>query len=67
MANPVGTLLHHSEPIDPTLWAWLSAKINHVLGLSPGVMVMILGAMIVSFPVVVMVLVWRRRNALDND
>jgi hypothetical protein len=45
----------------------LSAKINHVLGLSPGVMVMILGAVIVSFPVVVMVLVWRRRNALDSD
>jgi hypothetical protein len=63
MANPVGTLLHHSEPIDPTLWAWLSTKINHVLGLSPGVMVLILGAAIVLFPVVLIVLVWRRRSS----
>jgi len=45
MAGPIGTpfgaprvpLLHHSEPIDPTLWEWLSAKIDHVLGISPGV------------------------------
>jgi hypothetical protein len=62
MADPLGTLLHHSEPIDPTLWEWLSAKIDDVVGLSPGVMILILGAFIVLFPVVVMVLVWRRRR-----
>jgi hypothetical protein len=61
MANPVGPLLHHSEPIDPDLWESLSTKIDHVLGFSPGVMVMLLGAFIVLFPVVVMLLVWRKR------
>ncbi|MCI0804503.1 MAG: hypothetical protein J4O05_07845, partial [Chloroflexi bacterium] len=60
--TPLGPLLHHSEPIDPTLWEWLSAKIDHVLGLSPGVMVLILGTLIVLFPIVVMVVALRRRR-----
>tara|TARA_B110000196_G_scaffold235840_1_gene204325 strand:- start:46 stop:249 length:204 start_codon:yes stop_codon:yes gene_type:complete len=67
MADPFGTLLHHSEPIDPDLWEWLSTKVDHLLGLSPGVMMLIMGALIVLFTVVVMVLVWRRRTALDRD
>ncbi|HIF71772.1 MAG TPA: hypothetical protein EYQ61_04385 [Dehalococcoidia bacterium] len=62
MANPLGPLLHHSEPIDPDLWESLAAKIDHVLGLSPGVMVLFLGAFIVLFPLVVMVMVWRKRR-----
>ncbi|MCH7984296.1 MAG: hypothetical protein J4O01_10190 [Chloroflexi bacterium] len=62
--TPLGPLLHHSEPIDPTLWEWLSAKIDHVLGLSPGVMVLILGTLIVLFPIVVMVVALRRRRGL---
>ncbi|MDP6666041.1 MAG: hypothetical protein QF357_01435 [Dehalococcoidia bacterium] len=62
MANPTGTLLHHAEPIDPTLWEWLSAKIDHLLGFSPGVMVLILGAIIILFPVAVMVIAVRRRR-----
>ena len=75
MAGPIGTpfgaprvpLLHHSEPIDPTLWEWLSAKIDHVLGISPGVMVFILGSGIVLFPVIVMVMVWRRQRTAGDD
>ncbi|MCI0776278.1 MAG: hypothetical protein J4O07_11590 [Chloroflexi bacterium] len=63
--TPLGPLLHHSEPIDPTLWEWLSAKIDHVLGLSPGVMVLILGTLIVLFPIVVMVVALRRRRSLE--
>ena len=66
MANPVGTLLHHSEPIDPDLWEWLSAKIDHVLGVSPGVIVFVLGALIVLFPIVIMVLVIRRRGSVGE-
>lgn len=65
LRTPMGTLLHHSEPIDPTLWEWLSAKIDHVLGLSPGVMVLILGAFIVLFPIVVIVVAVRRRRSLE--
>jgi hypothetical protein len=56
-------LAHHSEPIDPDLWVWLSTKMNHVLGVDAGAMVLILGAIIVLFPIVVMVLVWRKRRA----
>jgi len=54
---------------EPDLWEWLSTKVDHLLGLSPGVMMLIMGALIVLFPVVVMVLVllWRRRTALDRD
>ena len=62
--TPLGPLLHSSEPIDPTLWAWLSEQIDHVLGLSPGVMVLILGTLIVLFPIVVMVVAVRRRRGL---
>ena len=64
--TPLGPLLHVSEPIDPTLWAWLSDKIDHVLGLSPGVMILILGVLIVLFPVVVMVAAVRRRRKMER-
>lgn len=70
MAVPFGVpavpVLHASEPIDPTLWAWLSDKIDHVLGLSPGMVIAILGTFIVLFPIVVMVMVWRRRGEMGR-
>ncbi len=56
-----GPLLHVSEPIDPTLWAWLSDKIDHVLGLSPGVVIAIIGTFIVVFPIVLMFFALRNR------
>ncbi|NQW20722.1 MAG: hypothetical protein HQ477_08370 [Chloroflexi bacterium] len=55
-------LAHHSEPIDPALWEWLRVKIDHVLGLSPGVLMILLGTVIVLFPVIVMALLWRKRR-----
>jgi hypothetical protein len=67
MSNPLETVLHHSEPIDPILWDWLSAKIDDVLGIPSGSMVFILGTMIVLFPVMVMVLLWRRQRAARHD
>jgi len=63
---PPGTLLHHSEPIDPTLWEWLSVKIDHVLGLSPIVMILTLGALMVVFPIVLMVVAARRRRGMER-
>jgi hypothetical protein len=70
MAVPLGVpavpLLHVSGPIDPTLWAWLSDKIDHVLGISPGVMVLILGTFIVLFPVVVMIVALHKRRAMGR-
>ena len=67
MPNPLETVLHHSEPIDPTLWEWLSLKIDDVLGLHSSAMVFILGAATVLFPVVVMLLVWRRHRITRHD
>jgi len=66
MANPIGPLLHHSEPIDPTLWEWLSTKINHVVGLSPGVVIAILGTFFVLFPIVVMIVAVRKRREMGR-
>ncbi len=67
LAAPLGPLLHNAEPIDPNLWAWLSDKIDHVLGLSPGVVISILGTLIVLFPIVVMVIAVRRRRGMERD
>ena len=44
-------LLHHSEPADPTLLAWIRDRIDAILGLGPAAIVLILGALIVAFPV----------------
>ena len=44
-------LLHHSEPADPTLLAWIRERIDAILGLGPAAIVLILGALIVAFPV----------------
>tara|TARA_Y100001970_G_C13577062_1_gene529042 strand:- start:152 stop:337 length:186 start_codon:yes stop_codon:yes gene_type:complete len=54
------TLAHHSEPIDPVLWDWISAEINHLLGISSGVMVVLLGALIMVLPMALLVMVRRR-------
>ena len=59
-------LLHHSEPIDPTLWEWLSTKIDHVLGISPGAMVLILGGLIVLFPIIIAVTAVIKRRDIER-
>jgi hypothetical protein len=57
-------LLHHAEPADPTLLAWIRERIDAILGLGPATMVLILGVLIVAFPVSlgVWVLIQRRRT-----
>lgn len=57
-------LLHHSEPADPTLLRWIRERIDAVLGLGPAAIVLILGALIVAFPVAlgVWVVIQRRRH-----
>lgn len=57
-------LLHHSEPADPTLLAWIRERIDAILGLGPAAIVLILGALIVAFPVGlgVRVVLQRRRR-----
>ncbi|MDE0025090.1 MAG: hypothetical protein OXP69_11830 [Spirochaetaceae bacterium] len=60
----VPVLLHHSEPADPTLLAWIRDRIDAILGLGPAAIVLILGALIVAFPVAlgVRVVLQRRRR-----
>jgi len=57
-------LLHHSEPADPTLLAWIRERIDAILGLGPAAIVLILGALIVAFPVAlgVQAVLQRRRR-----
>ena len=57
-------LLHHSEPADPTLLVWIRERIDAVLGLGPAAIVLILGVLIIAFPVAlgVRVLLQRRRR-----
>ena len=57
-------LLHHSEPADPTLLHWIREQIDAMLGLEPAAIVLILGALIVAFPVALggWVVIQRRRR-----
>ena len=57
-------LLHHSEPADPTLLHWIRERIDAVLGMGPAAIVLILGALIVAFPVLLgaVVVIQRRRR-----
>ena len=57
-------LLHHSEPADPTLLQWIRERIDAVLGLGPAPIVLILGALIVAFPMLLgaIVVIQRRRH-----
>ena len=55
-------LLHHSEPADPTLLAWIRDRIDAILGLGPAAIVLTLGALIVAFPVALGVRVVLQRH-----
>ena len=57
-------LLHHAEPADPTLLLWIRDSIDAILGLGPSSIVLILGALIVAFPVTLgaWVLIQRRQR-----
>lgn len=52
-------VLHHSESIDPTLIDWIRHEIDAVLGLGPETIVVGLGALIVAFPIALMVMARR--------
>lgn len=57
-------LLHHAEPADPTLLQWIRERIDVLFGLGPAPIVLILGAVIVAFPITlgVWVALQRRRG-----
>jgi hypothetical protein len=62
MPNPFDVLLHHSEPIDPTLWEWIEDEIHDVLGIDSAVAVLILGLLMIAFPLAVLVLAVRKQR-----
>ena len=55
-------LLHHSEPADPTLLAWIRDQIDALLGVGPPVLVIGLGVVIVALPVAIGVAAMRQRR-----
>jgi hypothetical protein len=59
-------LLHHSESIDPTLLDWIRHEIDAVLGLGPVTIVVLLGAVIVAFPVALLFAARRRAGGSDE-
>lgn len=46
----VRSSLHHSESIDPTLAQWIKDLIDDLVGLDATAIVVLLGAVIVAFP-----------------
>ena len=56
-----GLLLHLGGSIDPTLIGWIRHEIVSILGVEPSMIVLVLGAVIVAFPVVLMTLARHQR------
>ena len=63
MTGALRILLHHSESADPTLVRWIRDTIDHIFGVGPSVIVVVLGVAIIVFPVAVYWLASRGRKA----
>jgi hypothetical protein len=66
MLNPLTIIAHHSEGINPTLWEWIQHQIDEVIGLSPGVIVLLLGLVIVAIPVGLLFVALRARSRISE-
>lgn len=66
MSPVLHILAHHSEAVDPTLVHWIRAKIDEIVGLEAGTSVLLLGIVIVLFPLVLLALVWRQRRKAER-
>ncbi len=62
MAAPANTATHHSESIDPTLLEWLLHQIDAILGLGPLAVVVVLGLVMLAFPLALAGIVLRRQR-----
>ena len=60
VVSSLGLLLHHSEYIDPTLVDWIRHEIDDIFGLGPTTIVIVLGAVMLAFPIGLMALALRR-------
>ena len=60
-------LAHHTEGVDPTLVEWLQDKIEDVLGFEPATIVLLIGVIIVMFPIGLLGFMWwQRRKAMRS-
>jgi hypothetical protein len=56
-------LAHHGEAADPTLLKWIKDVLDHLLGLGPWAVIIVLGLIIVLLPVgLVTFYLWQLRN-----
>ncbi len=55
-------ILHHGEAIDPTLIDWIRHEIDDIVGLGPPAIVLVLGALILAFPVALVIMARRNRG-----
>ena len=70
MTSALRILLHHSESADPTLIRWIRDTIDHLFGVGAGTIVIVLGVVIIVFPIAVFWLASRGRNSTrqrDSD
>ena len=65
MLGLLRTPLHHSEAIDPTLVGWIRDEIDHLLGLEPATIAILLGIVILAFPLWLAFSVLRHREAVE--
>ena len=63
MTSALRILLHHTESANPTLVRWIRETIDHMLGLGPQTIVLVLGVAIVVFPLALLWMASRRRKA----
>ena len=67
MPSPiVQSVLHHAESVDPDLIDWIRHQIDSVTGVDALALVVVLGLMIVAFPVGLAVFAMRRRPATQE-
>ena len=56
--------LHHEAPGDPTLLKWVQDRLDHLIGLDAGAMVLIIGLILLAIPGGILVAVaLQRRHA----
>lgn len=66
MSQLFNILAHHPETVDPTLVEWIRHRIDALTGLDPGVIVLLLGVLIIAFPLGLLGLVWFHRRRVDR-
>jgi hypothetical protein len=62
----IDVLLHHSEPVDPTLLEWIQREIDHLLGSGAVPTMSVIGILIVVVPIVLTYLAWRRLGRYND-